>query len=59
MLGRLALVPQKIMNSYHARIMAKAATDGTYSDGDYIMSFGDCALPGRSCVKEMEPFLPV
>jgi len=57
MLSRLALVPQSIMNSYHPTLSGKASINGTYSDEDYILSFGDCNLPGRSCIGEMRPYL--
>jgi mannan polymerase II complex MNN11 subunit len=58
-LGRLALVPQKIMNSYHTSLSAKAAKNGTYSEGDFILTFGECKLPGGSCAEEMRSYLSV
>lgn len=48
-LSRLALVPQKVMNSY-----VRGPADQTYSDGDFVATFHDCDRVGGglSCEDE-------
>lgn len=51
-LSKLALVPQRTMNSYN-----KGDTEtGAYKDGDFVIRFPGCDQPGRSCQGEAEPF---
>ncbi|KAF1988999.1 glycosyltransferase family 34 protein [Aulographum hederae CBS 113979] len=56
-LAKLALVEQNIMNSYIKGSGKNAAKDGTYSNGHFIVNFGDCDKGSRSCETEMDPFL--
>ncbi|KAI5800018.1 galactosyl transferase GMA12/MNN10 family-domain-containing protein [Geopyxis carbonaria] len=53
-LTKLALIPQKIMNSYPTPIESKLAESGDaiYEKGDFVVHFHNCWNPGRSCEKE-------
>jgi hypothetical protein len=33
-----------------------ASRDGFYKEGDFILNFGDCERPERSCEMEMRPY---
>jgi mannan polymerase II complex MNN11 subunit len=52
-LSKLALIPQRIMNSYNT---GEAAADGTYKDGDFVIRFAECEKSGRDCAAEAAPF---
>ncbi|KAL4909052.1 hypothetical protein BDW74DRAFT_174268 [Aspergillus multicolor] len=55
-LARLALVPQRVINSY-SKDSPQAAVDGTYKDGDLIIRFFECDTdPKRNCEKGMDPY---
>ncbi|CBF85916.1 hypothetical protein AN1969.2 [Aspergillus nidulans FGSC A4] len=55
-LARMALVPQRVMNSY-SKESTRAAVDGTYKDGDSIIRFFGCDTdPNRDCEREMKPY---
>ncbi|PYI02219.1 hypothetical protein BO78DRAFT_464147 [Aspergillus sclerotiicarbonarius CBS 121057] len=55
-LARLALVPQRIINSY-SKDSSGAAVDGVYKDGDFVIRFLGCDTDTkRSCEKELEPY---
>ncbi|KAL4932736.1 putative alpha-1,6-mannosyltransferase subunit [Aspergillus undulatus] len=55
-LARLALVPQRVINSY-SKDSPSAAVDGTYKEGDLVVRFFGCdADPARNCEREMEPY---
>lgn len=61
-LSKLALVPQKVLNSYvKEAVVQEGATvtvDGTYSEGDFVANFHGCNTdPTRSCEREMEPLI--
>lgn len=52
----MALVPQKIMNSYH-KGQEGTGEQGTYKDGDLVVRFAGCDQdPNRNCTREAEPF---
>ncbi|QIW97155.1 hypothetical protein AMS68_002673 [Peltaster fructicola] len=54
-LAKLALVPQRIINSY---AVAKTDAGGAYQEGDFIANFHGCAREkGRNCEEEMRPML--
>lgn len=53
-LARMALVPQRVMNSY-----TRGEGDEVYQDGDFVANFHGCDSPGvgRDCEKEAEPLV--
>ncbi|KAL1969517.1 hypothetical protein VTN77DRAFT_8955 [Rasamsonia byssochlamydoides] len=54
-LTKLALVPQRIFNSYSQK--SPGAVNGTYHDGDFVIHFAGCDTdPTRNCEQEMQPF---
>jgi mannan polymerase II complex MNN11 subunit len=55
-LAKLALVPQNIMNSYSSKDTGAASANGIFKDKDFIINFGDCDDPARSCELEMRPW---
>jgi len=56
-LAKLALIPQKVMNSYHEKYASAAAKNGVYTKDDFIINFGDCTASGRNCESEMRPYI--
>ncbi|KAL7270004.1 putative alpha-1,6-mannosyltransferase mnn11 [Rhizina undulata] len=50
-LTKLAIIPQKIFNSY-----PRPGLEGAYEEGDFVVHFQGCDLPGRSCEKEFDRF---
>ena len=53
-LSKLVIVPQRTMNAY-----AKGGPTGElgiYKDGDFVIHFAGCELPGRDCIKEADAF---
>lgn len=55
-LAKLALVPQRVMNSYSAESKS-AAEDGKYKDNDFIVRLAGCDTElRRNCEKEMESY---
>ncbi|KAL6238148.1 hypothetical protein BDW75DRAFT_237650 [Aspergillus navahoensis] len=55
-LARMALIPQRVINSY-SEDSTRAAVDGTYKDGDLVIRFFGCNTdPKRNCEREMEPY---
>jgi mannan polymerase II complex MNN11 subunit len=55
-LTKLALVPQRIFNSYGPKAPA-AAVNGTYQEGDFVIHFSGCETDAtRNCEQEMQPF---
>jgi len=54
MLAKLAIVPQRIMNSYTDTSLASAA----YQEGDFVANVRGCARdPKRDCEAEMKPLI--
>jgi len=52
-LAKLALVPQRIMNSY-----TTGAAEGIYQEGDFVANFHGCQRdPNRDCESEMQRLL--
>ena len=56
MLAKLALVPQKVMNSY-MKPNQKPSPNGIYTPGDFVANFHGCDKPKRDCEAEQEPLL--
>ena len=55
-LAKLALVPQRTMNSYSSQSKS-AAEDGKYKEEDFIVHLAGCDTePRRNCEKEMESY---
>ncbi|KAE8549223.1 hypothetical protein EYB25_007739 [Talaromyces marneffei] len=54
-LAKLALIPQRVINSY-SKDSPDVATDGTYHDGDFVIHLNDCDAQGRSCEEELQPY---
>ncbi|KAK9478705.1 galactosyl transferase GMA12/MNN10 family-domain-containing protein [Lipomyces japonicus] len=48
-LSKIALVPQRILNSY-----PNGVGESKYEDGDFVASLYGCDSPERSCVREFE-----
>ncbi|KAL8748073.1 MAG: hypothetical protein Q9184_007513 [Pyrenodesmia sp. 2 TL-2023] len=56
-LTKLALVPQRLLNSYGVNIASRGGKDVMYKDGDFIVRLVGCDLDqNRNCEKEFEPF---
>lgn len=55
-LAKLALVPQRTLNSYINDPDGKNLKN-MYSEGDFVANFIGCDREKRSCVDEMEPFM--
>ncbi|KAL5001942.1 galactosyl transferase GMA12/MNN10 family-domain-containing protein [Aspergillus recurvatus] len=56
-LARMALIPQRVINSYSKDSSTRAAVDGTYKNGDLVIRFFGCDTnPKRNCEREMEPY---
>ncbi|TVY53143.1 putative alpha-1,6-mannosyltransferase MNN11 [Lachnellula cervina] len=53
-LSKLALVPQRKMNSYGKASVTDES--GAYKDGDFVIRFHGCDSLGRDCQAEAEPF---
>ncbi|KAI5197011.1 hypothetical protein E4T39_07496 [Aureobasidium subglaciale] len=52
-LAKLALVPQRILNSY-----TQGPAEGIYNEGDFVANFHGCIRDSkRSCEAEMQPLL--
>ncbi|KAF2236538.1 glycosyltransferase family 34 protein [Viridothelium virens] len=55
-LAKLALVPQRILNSYLRD--PSGGTEGVYAEGDFVVNFFGCDLAGdRNCEEEMTPMI--
>ncbi|KAK4963852.1 putative alpha-1,6-mannosyltransferase mnn11 [Elasticomyces elasticus] len=55
-LAKLALVPQRILNSYTRDQSGR--TDGIYVEGDFVANFHGCQRDeNRNCEEEMQPLL--
>ncbi|KAM0689354.1 hypothetical protein Q7P36_011432 [Cladosporium allicinum] len=55
-LAKLALVPQRILNSYTRD--TGASNEGIYQEGDFIANFHGCARDAaRNCEEEMRPLM--
>lgn len=55
-LAKLALVPQRVLNSYTRD--TGASNEGVYQEGDFVANFHGCARDAaRSCEEEMKPLM--
>ncbi|KAK2733365.1 hypothetical protein FQN57_002155 [Myotisia sp. PD_48] len=55
-LAKLALIPQRIINSYSSEV-PNPGENGRYKDGDFIIRVAGCETTAeRNCEKEMEPY---
>ncbi|KAL9087862.1 MAG: hypothetical protein Q9165_006424 [Trypethelium subeluteriae] len=55
-LAKLALVPQRILNSYLRD--PDGGTEGAYAEGDFVVNFFGCDIAGdRNCEEEMTPMI--
>ncbi|RKF57926.1 putative alpha-1,2-galactosyltransferase C8D2.17 [Golovinomyces cichoracearum] len=54
-LSKLAIIPQKILNSYIDPNLTSET--GRYSDGDFVVELAGCDLTGRDCATEAWPYL--
>lgn len=55
-LARMALVPQRVLNSY-SKDSPAASLNGTYEEGDFVIRFLGCdGGDAESCEKEMQPY---
>ena len=64
-LAKIALVPQRLMNSYSIEVGPAKSKDNDqlqtqnalFQDGDLLVHFHGCrAAPERDCEKEMKPY---
>lgn len=56
-LTRLALVEQRLMNSYGIDISSRGGKEAMFKDDDFVVRFVNCELDNnRNCEKEMEPY---
>ncbi|KAL8936167.1 MAG: hypothetical protein Q9211_004318 [Gyalolechia sp. 1 TL-2023] len=54
-LTKLALVPQRLLNSYNVDIASRGGKDVMYKDGDFVVRLVACELyQNRDCEKEFE-----
>ncbi|KAH8697678.1 putative alpha-1,6-mannosyltransferase subunit [Talaromyces proteolyticus] len=54
-LAKMALIPQRIINSY-SKDSPDPAIGGTYHEGDFVIHFNGCDAKERSCEEEMRPY---
>ncbi|KAL8939957.1 MAG: hypothetical protein Q9216_003063 [Gyalolechia sp. 2 TL-2023] len=56
-LTKLALIPQRLLNSYSVDVSSRGGKDVMYKDGDFVARFVGCeAEQNRDCEKEFEPY---
>ncbi|KAL8697443.1 MAG: hypothetical protein Q9201_007127 [Fulgogasparrea decipioides] len=56
-LTKLALIPQRLLNSYNVDIASRGGKDAMYKDGEFIVRLVGCeADPNRNCEKEFEAY---
>ncbi|KAL8722433.1 MAG: hypothetical protein Q9181_007490 [Wetmoreana brouardii] len=56
-LTKLALIPQRLLNSYNVDIASRGGKDAMYKDGDFVVRLVACeADPNRNCEKEFEEY---
>lgn len=56
-LTKLALVPQRLLNSYGVDIGSRGGKDVMYKDGEFVVHLVGCELDqNRHCEKEFEPY---
>jgi len=54
---KIALLPQRVLNSYNTNMKGPEKTD-IYKDGDFVIRFVDCDPDaiGNDCERELDPF---
>ena len=56
-LTKLALVPQRLLNSYGVDISSRGGKEAMFKDDDFVVHFVNCELDtNRNCEQEMEPY---
>jgi len=56
-LTKLALIPQKLLNSYGVDISSRGGKEVMYKDNDFLVRFPNCELDSnRNCEHELEPY---
>lgn len=56
-LAKLALIPQRLLNSYNIEVESRGGEKAMYKEEDFVVRFIGCELdPNRNCEKEMDPF---
>ncbi|KAF2723980.1 glycosyltransferase family 34 protein [Polychaeton citri CBS 116435] len=57
-LARLALIPQRVFNSYTYSSDKSGSSDTLYQEGDFVANFHGCQRDGtRNCEDEMRPLI--
>lgn len=55
-LTKLALIPQRLINSYNVDIASRGGQKTMYADDDFVIRLVGCELDkDRNCEREMEP----
>ena len=56
-LTKLALIPQRILNSYSVNIESRGGSEVTYKEGDFVVRAVGCERDRqRNCEAEMDPW---
>lgn len=56
-LAKLALIPQRQLNSYNIEVESRGGKGAMYREEDFVVRFIGCELDSnRNCEKEMDPF---
>lgn len=56
-LAKLALIPQRLLNSYNIEVESRGGKGAMYKEDDFVVRFIGCELDSnRNCEKEMDPF---
>ncbi|KAG6986417.1 hypothetical protein G7Y79_00095g101310 [Physcia stellaris] len=56
-LTKLALIPQRLLNSYGVDISSRGGKEAMFKDDDFVVRFVGCELDSnRNCEQEMEPY---
>jgi mannan polymerase II complex MNN11 subunit len=54
----MALIPQRILNSYSRNVGTGAGKNDLYKDGDFVIYFKGCNQEGApKCETEAEPYM--
>lgn len=56
-LTKLALIPQRLLNSYSVEIASRGGKDVMYKDGEFVVRLVGCEQdPNRNCEQELEMY---
>lgn len=56
-LTKLALIPQRLINSYNIDIASRGGKKAMYGDDDFVVRFVGCELDkDRNCEREMDHY---